>query len=52
VHKHEAVAPETGTQMKPLQLELKMQSSATANLTEQHVQNQSRVSQIPLNQIT
>jgi hypothetical protein len=30
----EAVAPETGTQMKPLQLELKMQSSATANLTE------------------
>jgi hypothetical protein len=34
VHKDEAVAPETGTQMKPLQLELKIQSSATANLTE------------------
>jgi hypothetical protein len=34
VHKHEEVAPETGTQMKALQLELKMQSSATANLTE------------------
>lgn len=34
MHKHEAVAPETGTQMKPLQLELKMQSSTTASVTE------------------